>query len=145
MIDFYVLVYTAICSSVSFNPLMKSPRSRRFLLNGVGLTILLIGTGVSGFIYKKSSETDQKVDPQNLIVLPEDSRIYQRNVAMYAGTFGVLADEWTRYIEKLGEPKALSITIIVLTLLVSGGFFVRASRLYRCTERQENALFQKKL
>ena len=106
----------------------KSLPSRRLFLNGIGVVILLIGINVSGFLYLRSSENPETLDAQNSIVLPEDSRIYQRTVAMYAGTFGLLADEWTRDLESLGEPKPLSIIIIVFSILVSGGFFYKACR-----------------
>ena len=106
----------------------KSVLSRRSLLNGIGAVILIIGTSIGGFIYWNSSENDQPIDTQNSIVLPEDSRIYQRNVAMYAGTFGLLADQWTRDIERLGKPKPLSVTVFLLSILVSGGFFISAYR-----------------
>ena len=82
----------------------KSLPSRRLFLNGIGVVILLIGINVSGFLYLRSPENTETLDAQNSIVLQEDSRIYQRTVAMYAGTFGLLADEWTRDLESLGEP-----------------------------------------
>ena len=111
--------------------IMKPPMSRRSLLNSVGILILLAGIGTGGFIYRKSLKPAPEPDYQNDDISPEDSRVYQRNIQLYQGTFGLIADQWARDFAKLGEPKPLSITIAVVAVIAAGGCFKVASCLDR--------------
>jgi len=110
---------------------MPSPTSRRTLLNYIGIFILLAGTGVGEFIYWRSFQGGSGTDDEDPLLSQYDSRVYQRDVQMYVGTFGLIMDQWSRAAAKLGEPRPLAITITVLSILTAGGCFMVASRMPR--------------
>jgi hypothetical protein len=110
---------------------MLSPTSRRSLLNYIGIFILLAGMGVGEFIYLRSLQGGSGTDDAYPLLSQYDSRVYQRDVQMYVGTFGLIMDQWSRAAAKLGEPRPLAITIIVLSMLAAGGCFMVASRMRR--------------
>jgi hypothetical protein len=110
---------------------MRSRTSRRSLLNYIGIFILLTGTGVGEFIYWRSLQAGSGTDDEEPLVSQYDSRVYQRDVQMYVGTFGLIIDQWSRAAAKLREPKPLAITITVLSMLAAGGCFLVASRMPR--------------
>ena len=106
---------------------MQSPTSRRSLLNYIGIFILLAGMGVGEFIYWRSLQGGSGTDDEDPLLSQYDSRVYQRNVQMYVGTFGLIIDQWSRAAAKLGEPRPLAITITVVSMLAAGGCFMVAS------------------
>ncbi len=110
---------------------MPSSVSRRSLLNYIGLFILVVGMSVGEFIYWRSLQSGSEKDEEDPLASQYDSRAYQRQVQMNVGTFGLIMDQWSRAIAKLGEPKPLAITITVLSMLSAGGCFIAASRMPR--------------
>jgi hypothetical protein len=110
---------------------MPSSISRRSLLNYIGLFLLVAGLGVGEFIYWRSLQSGSEDNQGDPLSSQYDSRAYQRQVQTYVGTFGLIMDQWSRAIAKLGEPKPLAITIIVLSMLAAGGCFIAASRMPR--------------
>jgi hypothetical protein len=110
---------------------MQSPTSRRSLLNYIGIFILLAGVGVGEFIYWRSLQGGSGTDDEYPVLSQYDSRVYQRNVQMYVGKFGLIMDQWSRAAAKLGEPRPLAITITVVSTLAAGGCFMMASRMPR--------------
>jgi hypothetical protein len=111
--------------------IMQSPGSRRSLLNYIGVFILLVGMGVGEFIYWRGLQGGSGTDDEDPLLSQYDSRLYQRDVQRYVGTFGLIMDQWSRTAAKLGEPRPLAITIIVLSMLAAGGCFMVASRMRR--------------
>jgi hypothetical protein len=111
--------------------IMQSPTSRRSLLNYIGIFILLAGMGVGEFIYWRSLQGGSGIDDEDPLLSQYDSRVYQRNVQMYVGTFGLIMDQWSRAVAKLEEPRPLAITITVVSMLAAGGCFMVASRMPR--------------
>ena len=111
--------------------IMQSRTSRRSLLNYIGIFVLLAGIGVGEFIYWRSLQGGSGTDSENPLVSQYDSRVYQRDVQMYVGTFGLILDQWSRAVAKLREPRSLAITISVLSMLAAGGCFMVASRMPR--------------
>jgi hypothetical protein len=109
---------------------MGLPISRRSLLNYIGLFILLAGISVGEFIYWRSLQSGSERD-EDPLTSQYDSRAYQRQVQTYVGTFGLIMDQWSRAIAKIGEPKPLAITISVLSMIAAGGCFIVASRMPR--------------
>jgi hypothetical protein len=109
---------------------MGLPISRRSLLNYIGLFILLAGISFGEFIYWRSLQSGSERD-EDPLTSQYDSRAYQRQVQTYVGTFGLIMDQWSRAIAKIGEPKPLAITISVLSMLAAGGCFIAASRMPR--------------
>ena len=110
---------------------MQLPTSRRSLLNYIGIFILLAGMGVGEFIYLRSLQGSSGTDDAYPLLSQYDSRVHQRDVQMYVGTFGLIMDQWSRAAAKLGEPRPLAITITVLSMLAAGGCFMVASRMRR--------------
>jgi len=111
---------------------MQSPASRRSLLNYAGIVILLVGMSVGDFIYWRSLQGgDSGNGDEDSLVSPYDSRMYERDVERYVGTFGLIMDQWSRSAAKLAEPRPLAITIIVVSILAAGGCFLVASRIPR--------------
>ncbi len=110
---------------------MRSRTSRRSLLNYIGIFILLTGTGVGEFIYWRSLQAGSGTADEEPLVSQYDSRVYQRDVQMYVGTFGSIIDHWSRAAAKLREPRPLAITITVLSMLAAGGCFMVAARMPR--------------
>ena len=111
--------------------IMQSPTSRRALLNYIGVLILLAGMGAGEFIYWRSLQGGSGTDAEDPLLSQYDSRVYQRDVRMYVGTFGLIMNQWSRAAAKLGEPRPLAITITVLSMLAAGGCFMLASRMRR--------------
>jgi hypothetical protein len=111
--------------------IMQSPTSRRALLNYIGVLILLAGMGAGEFIYWRSLQGGSGTDAEDPLLSQYDSRVYQRDVRMYVGTFGLIMNQWSRAAAKLGEPRPLAITITVLSMLAAGGCFMVASRMRR--------------
>lgn len=103
--------------------------SRRSLLNYIGLFILVVGMGLGEFIYWRSLQSGSEKDEGDPLSSQYDSRAYQRQVQTYVGTFGLIMDQWSRAMARLGEPKPLAITITVLSMLAAGGCFIVASRM----------------
>lgn len=110
---------------------MQSTISRRSLLNYIGIFILMAGMGSGEFIYWRSLQGGSGSDDEDPLHSQYDSRVYQREVQMSVGTFGLIMDQWSRAASKLGEPKPLAITITVLSMLAAGGCFLGAARLPR--------------
>jgi hypothetical protein len=110
---------------------MQSPTSRRSLLNYIGVFILLAGLSVGDFIYWRSLQGGSGTDDEDPLISQYESRVYQRDVQMYVGTFGLIMDQWSRAAAKLREPRPLAITIIVLSMFAAGGCFLVASRMPR--------------
>ena len=110
---------------------MQLPTSRRSLLNYIGIFILLAGMGVGEFIYWRSLQGGSGTDAEDPLLSQYDSRVYQRDVRMYVGTFGLIMNQWSRAAAKLGEPRPLAITITVLSMLAAGACFIVASRMPR--------------
>jgi hypothetical protein len=105
--------------------------SRRSLLNYIGLFVLVVGMGLGEFIYWRSLQSGSEKDEEDPLSSQYDSRAYQRQVQTYVGTFGLIMDQWSRAMARLGEPKPLAITITVLSMLAAGGCFIVASRMPR--------------
>ena len=110
---------------------MQSPGSRRSLLNYIGIAVLIAGMGAGEFIYWRSLQGGSGTGDEDPLLSQYDSRLYQRDVQMYVGTFGLLMDQWSRSVAKLGEPRPLAITISVLSIRAAGGCFLAASRMPR--------------
>ncbi|MBV8274603.1 MAG: hypothetical protein JO170_04995 [Verrucomicrobia bacterium] len=110
---------------------MQPLTSRRALLNYFGFLILLTGLGLGTFIYWRSLQAGSGNDDDDPLLSQYDSRIYQRDVQMYVGTFGLIMDEWSRAAGRLTEPRPLAITIIMLSTVMAGACFVVASRIPR--------------
>src|SRR5271168_5078985 len=114
-----------------FAYLIHSPMSQRSLLNYAGIAILLAGLAAGEFIYWRSLKDGPGAGDDDSLALMYNSRVYERTVQTTVGTVGLVMDQWSRAIAKLGEPKPLAIAIAVVSVLAAGGCFVAASRMPR--------------
>src|ERR1700722_12125680 len=110
---------------------MQSSSSRRSLLNYIGVAVLMVGTGAGEFIYWRSLHAADRTSDEEIMLTPETSRIYERNVETNIGTFGLIMVKFSNAMAKLGEPKPLAITLVVVSALAAGGCFLLASRIPR--------------
>jgi len=110
---------------------MQSSISRRSLLNYTGLVILIAGMCTGEFIYWRSLHGGSGAGDEDPLSGQYDSRVYQREMEVNVGTFGLIMDQWSRSFAKLKEPGPLAITITVVSMLAAGGCFFVASRLPR--------------
>jgi hypothetical protein len=113
---------------------MRFSISGRSLLNYAGVAILIAGMAVGEFVYWRSLQGARGgMDGSNddSLLSPYNSRVYERDMQRYIGTFGLIIDQWTRSLARLEEPKPLAITIAAVSMLVAGGCFIVASRMPR--------------
>ena len=108
---------------------MQSSISRRTFLNYTGIVILLAGICIGEFIYWRSLHGGAGAGDEDPLLWQYDSRLYQREIEVNVGTFGLIMDQWSRSFAKLKEPGPLAITIAVVSMLTAGGCFFVASRM----------------
>ena len=121
------LASTSCCGEFPSGTMQLSP-SRRALLNRCGAVVLFAGICLGAFIYWSAPPTRDGASADAVDVdsslTPEDSRRYAHDTEVNFGKVGLLLDEWMRAGRKLGEPRPLAITIIVVSALVAGGCFL---------------------
>ena len=109
--------------SISFSQLRSG-------LNWLGVVVLVAGLGSAVLIWRaqdrieREAEAAQSADP-SAPLSPLDSRKQVRDVEMYYGKLGVLAEE----AEELLHGKPLAKTIAVVSVLTATGLFLFAARL----------------
>jgi len=110
---------------------MQASTSRRSFLNYTGIVILLVGMGVGEFIYWRSLHAGSAGDGEDPLQEQYDSRLYQREIQVNVGTFGLIMDQGSRAIANLAQPRPLAITITIISMAAAAGCFFVASRLPR--------------
>ena len=110
---------------------MQSMSARRSLLNNIGIAVLLIGVATGEFLYWRSQQRGDTDEDNSAEEQMYNSRTYTREVQMNGGTLGLLMDQWTRAAGKLGQPKPLAITIMVVSALSAGACFAVAAKMQR--------------
>jgi hypothetical protein len=112
---------------------MQSSPGRRALLHRCGAVILFVGICLGAFVYWSAPPSASQSVYDDSMLAPEDSRRYAHDTEVNFGKTGVIGDKAMRTVSRLGEPKPLAITIIVISVLVSGGCFY-ASRAHTAGE-----------
>jgi len=105
--------------------------ARRSLLNQIGLVILVAGFCLGSLIYgsaspDKAGASSYSVDDDPSLP-PEDTRRYSHDTEVNFGKVGILVDKGMRSAAKLGEPKPLAITVMIVAAVVAAGCFWAAS------------------
>jgi hypothetical protein len=95
----------------------------RARLNAVAALVLAIGLGAGGAIYV-SAEEDPGMSVQELLW----SRSYNRELQRFGGKAAVAFDDFQRWFASLWRGKSLGVTIIWLSVCVSGGLYWVARR-----------------
>ena len=105
---------------------MQSSTSTRTFLNYAGIFILIAGMCTGEFIYWRSLHGGAGAGDEDPLSWQYDSRVYQREIAVNVGTFGLIMDKLSR---SASSPGSLAIIITVVSVLAAGGCFFVASRL----------------
>jgi hypothetical protein len=101
----------------------------------IGAIIMLVGLGSAILIYQTAGNDSDSVLGYEIIdgsaypIMPEDSRMYRRDLELYGGKAAVLADDFRRWFVGLWHGKALAFTIAGISIFISFGFFFAANRL----------------
>ena len=104
-------------------------------LNLISAMILLVGLGSAVLIYRIAENDSNSVLGYEIIggqaypIMPEDSKMYLRDLQLYSGKAGVLADEFRRWFVGLWYGKSLAFTVAYITLFVSFVVFYAANHL----------------
>ena len=104
-------------------------------LHLVSVIVLLVGLGTSVSIYRTAEDSSDEVlgyeiiDGQAYPVMPEDSKVYLRNLQRYGGKEMVLLDDLRRGFAGLWHGKSLAFTLAFITFLVSFAAFFIANHL----------------
>jgi hypothetical protein len=104
-------------------------------LNLISVMILLVGLGSAVLIYRIAENDSNSVFGYEIIggqaypIMPEDSKMYLRDLQLYSGKAGVLADEFRRWFVGLWYGKSLAFTVAYITLFVSFVVFYAANHL----------------
>ena len=109
--------------------------NKQDILTLFGIMILLIGFGISVFIYLMADNDENNFLGYEVIggsaypIRPEDSKVYQRDLQMVGGKAFVLEDHFQRWFSGLWHGKSLAFVVFGITLLISAGFFYAANNL----------------
>jgi hypothetical protein len=104
-------------------------------LNLISVMILLVGLGSAVLIYRTAENDSNSVLGYEIIggqaypIMPEDSKMYLRDLQLYSGKAGVLADEFRRWFVGLWYGKSLAFTVAYITLFISFVVFYAANHL----------------
>ena len=104
-------------------------------LNLISVMILLVGLGSAVLIYRIAENDSNSVFGYEIIggqaypIMPEDSKMYLRDLQLYSGKAGVLADEFRRWFVGLWYGKSLAFTVAYITLFISFVVFYAANHL----------------
>ena len=104
----------------------------RSALNWLGLAILLAGLVSAALIWRTSkpdsaNPDQERIDPSTPLA-PSDSRKQTRQIEIYYGKTGVLAERWREEIERFKSGRALAKLVVVVSLIAAFGCFLLASR-----------------
>ena len=104
-------------------------------LNLISVSILLVGLGSAVLIYRTAENDSNSVLGYEIIggqaypIMSEDSKMYLRDLQLYSGKAGVLADEFRRWFVGLWYGKSLAFTVAYITLFISFVVFYVANHL----------------
>jgi hypothetical protein len=107
-----------------------SPNGR---LKIVGAAIFLIGLAVAAGIWIAQDRIDRQEsrqgdDPDQVATL--DSRKDVRQLELYYGKSGLIAEGWTEWLQSLAHGKRLAATIAIVSAILGGGCFLAAARFF---------------
>lgn len=101
----------------------------------IGVVILLAGLGTSLMIYRSADDAAYGVlgyeDDNGALypVMPEDSKVYLRNLELYGGKMGVLTDTLRRWFVGRWHGRNLAFTAAFIALFIFFGFIYAAYQL----------------
>jgi len=120
--------------------LLYSPTAarNRFMLNLLGVIILVAGLGSAAFIWLAQDRIDRQSSAAGEDITgplsPEDSRRYTHEVEMYYGETGLLMEKWRRWWDEWTQGKRLAGVIAVAAVILASGLFYQAANRRRPVE-----------
>ncbi len=117
----------------SGHAMKKKIEDVRTLLNRIGGIILLIGLSGAILIYHTAGNSSvgvlgyEEAGGSVYPIMPEDSKVYLRNMEIYGGKAEVLADELRRGFDGLWHGKPLAFTVAAISVLASVALFYFAN------------------
>ena len=111
---------------------ISPPARSRFLLNLLGVLVLVVGLGSAISIWLDQDRIDRQTSARENgntgPLSPDDSRRYTHDVEMYYGQTGLLMDKWMRWLGGLTRGKSLAKIIGVVSLVVASWVFYTAAK-----------------
>ncbi len=113
---------------------MKTSHLPTFLRT-LGVVVLVAGLAGAGLVYVLAKNQSSNAigyaqgDGTMYPIMPEDSKMYQRDLEMYGGKAALLMDDFRRWFASLWHGTTLAFTIGCITIVVSLGIFFVANRL----------------
>jgi hypothetical protein len=104
-------------------------------LDLISVIILLVGLGSAALIYQRAANDSNSVlgyeDGGGSVypIMPEDSKMYLRELELYGGKANVLAYQFRRWFVGLWHGKSLAFAVACIAIVASYGFFYAASHL----------------
>jgi hypothetical protein len=101
----------------------------------VGVIILLVGLGSAILIYQTAGNDSDSalgyeiIDGSAYPIMPEDSRMYRRDLELYGGKAAVIVDDFSRWFVGLWRGKSLAFTVAGISIFISLVLFFAANRL----------------
>jgi len=108
--------------------MVLSRLGRPAVANLLGVSILALGLGWAAWIWHSQTAPQDDLSSLGLALSPEDSARYQRDVEVYYGKLGVLAEKWTRQLGALSHGKPLAGLVGIGSIVASAACFVYASK-----------------
>jgi len=93
-------------------------RRRRTCLNILGALILALGLGSAAVIYLRAGVVHD--------LMPENSKLYARNLEVYGGKFMVIMDDFRRWLVGLWQGKPLAVIIGCTAVMLAWALFAAA-------------------
>jgi hypothetical protein len=112
----------------------KSQMNKR-LFHLLSATVLLVGLISSVLIYQKADRDTraalgyEAADGSVYPIMPEDSKMYLRDMEQFGGKANVLADEFMRWFVGLWQGKSLAFTVACISIVLSLAGFYAANHL----------------
>jgi hypothetical protein len=112
----------------------KSQMNKR-LFHLLSATVLLVGLISSVLIYQKADRDEraalgyEAADGSVYPIMPEDSKMYLRDMEQFGGKANVLADEIRRWFVGLWQGKSLAFTVACISIVLSLAGFYAANHL----------------
>jgi hypothetical protein len=112
----------------------KSQMNKR-LFHLLSAMVLLVGLSSAVLIYQKADRDTraalgyEAADGSVYPIMPEDSKMYLRDLEQYGGKANVLADEFRRWFVGLWQGKSLAFTVACISLVLSLAVLYAANHL----------------
>jgi hypothetical protein len=101
----------------------------------ISAIIMLVGLGTAILIYQTAGNDSNSVLGYEIIdgsaypIMPEDYRMYRRDLELYGGKAALVVDDFRRWFAGLWHGKSLAFIVAGISIFMSFVFFFAANRL----------------